>query len=137
MHSKDPKREARDANVGALAALPSVVASEFVDWAPPWFRASSKPQGTGPAAGGSPLSEAERRYLQAVISSPGQTSSVYPPLAGMSARKALEARKHLVELGYIREHVVNTAGRGRPSIVLEPTAQAHEAMSREPEGKRP
>ena len=136
MHSKDPQQEARDADLGALADLPSEVASEFIDWAPPWFRPPTTP-GTGPVKAGSALSEAERRYLQAVISSPGQTSSAYPPLAGMSARKALEARKHLVDLGYIREHVVNTAGRGRPSIVLEPTDQAQEAINREPKGKMP
>ena len=71
MHSKDPKREARDGDLGALANLPSVVASEFVGWVQPGFPASST-QGTGPVAGGSSLSEAESRYLKPLSPPPGK-----------------------------------------------------------------
>ena len=127
MRSEDGKSKAFNDGPGPLGDLPSEIASEFVDWAPPWVKASSA-QGACPASGGSPLNEIERRYLKAVISSPGQTSSAYPPLVGISARKALQIRKHLVDLGFIRQHVVNAVGRGRPSIVLEPTARAQGAL---------
>ena len=127
MHSEDGKRGARDADLGTLADLPSVIASEFVDWSPPWLQAQfAKAANCSP--GRLHLSQADTCYLQAVVSCPGQPSNVYAKLAAINARKALQVRKHLVDLGFIRQHVVNAAGRGRPSIVLEPTAQAQGAL---------
>ena len=127
MHSDLKRGKTPTDGLGPLANLPSVIASEFADWEPEWFRAQSA-KGTAPSSSGSHPSPVEMRYLQAVVSCPGQPSSVYAKLAGISARKALQVRKRLVELGCIREHVVNAAGRGRPSILLEPTAQAQKTL---------
>jgi hypothetical protein len=127
MRPEDGKSKAFNEGPGPLGDLPSEIASEFVDWVPPWLQAQfAKAASSSP--GRSHLSQAETCYLQAVVSCPGQPSSAYAQLAGISARKALQVRKRLVELGCVREHVVNAAGRGRPSILLEPTAQAQKTL---------
>lgn len=74
------------------------------------------------------LSEADLRYLIAVVRNPGQPSSTYPHLAGVGARRAQDIRKRLTDEGYLREHCVSTGSRGRTSIVLEPLARAYEVL---------
>jgi DNA-binding MarR family transcriptional regulator len=46
-------------------------------------------------------------------------SSQYAKLACMSSKTAVRVRRRLVDAGYLREHTVDSAGRGRSSILLE------------------
>jgi len=80
------------------------------------------------------LSHAELRYLQAVMQHAGQSSSAYPKLAGFGQRRGQGIRRRLVELGYLREHRVDTGGRGRASILLELLEPAHRALREASEG---
>jgi hypothetical protein len=74
------------------------------------------------------LSEADLRYLMAVLQNPGQPSSTYPHLANIGTRRAQHIRKRLTDEGYLREHCVSTGPRGRTAIVLEPLARAYEVL---------
>lgn len=118
----DRKYDDIDENLGALGNLPTHIAHEFADWRPDQANDKSPPIHER-KPNSSELSEAEKRYLRAVVDKPGEISSAYSKMARMSTRKALEIRKRLVALGYIGEHELNTAKNGRPSIVLEPTSQ--------------
>ena len=105
-------------SVKALDALPTIPADEFADWEMhPVITVTSKPSANS-------LSEAELRFVQAVVDSPGRKSSDYVELAGIGAQRARSIRRRLVELGYIREHRVAVSPRGRPAIVLEPLEPA-------------
>lgn len=75
------------------------------------------------------LSEAELRYLSAVIENPGRPSSAYAALAGMSPKRAMILRKDLLARGYLRQHVMATGQRGREAFVLEPTDAAREVLA--------
>lgn len=112
----------------ALLALPTEPADGFANWepgaTPSAHRASAESDSTSHTA---QLSDAELRYLRAVIDNPGQPSSAYPKLAGIGPRRAQEIRRRLVEQGYLREHTVNTGRRGRAAIVLEPLEPARTA----------
>ena len=72
------------------------------------------------------LSKASLNYLAVVIENPRKSSSKYPALAGMSAKRAQAIREQMVAAGYLREHHLSTsrAGRGRESIILEPLDKA-------------
>ena len=101
-------------SLGPLASLPTVAADEFRRWTPvPQVRVTS-PQ----------FSDAEVRFVRAVVESPGRPSSHYAKLAGMSGKRAIQVRTRLVELGVLREHLVATSTRGRRAIVLEPLEKA-------------
>jgi len=121
MDADDRKAGDSDDGLGELARLPTHVAHEFVDWRPGRCNEKSPiTQEREPSS--TELSEGEMRYLRVIVNKPGEMSSAYAKMARVSARKAQEMRKRLVGLGYMREHEVNTAGSGRPSIILEPTA---------------
>ncbi len=112
------------ANLGDLLDLPVTAATEFANWnrdvaAPESGEAEADP-GTVTATTALRPSEAEMRYLRAVVENPGKPSSVYPKLAQMGSRRALKIRGRLCELGYLREYEVSTGGRGRNAIVIEP-----------------
>jgi hypothetical protein len=66
------------------------------------------------------LTPEDRRFLAAVVASPGRNSSEYAKLARMSGGAAVACRQRLVAAGYLREHQVATGRRGRHAIVLEP-----------------
>lgn len=117
MYGYDRKRDDIDDDLGVLGSLSTHVAHEFTDWQPD--QSNEKPSDIHENK--QELNDAEKRYLRAVIDKPGEMSSAYSKAARISARKALEIRKRLVGLKYIREHKVSTAGKGRPSIILEPT----------------
>ena len=127
MYGYDRKRDDIDDDLGVLESLPTHAAREFVDWRPD--QANEKPSGIHENR--QELDDAEKRYLRAVIDKPGEMSSAYSKGARISARKALEIRKRLVGLGYIREHKVNTVGKGRPSIILEPMPQGIQKLEEE------
>lgn len=112
-----------------FASLPTEAAVEYADWRPggggtPVTAHSAKPATPG-------LSEAEFDYLRAVVDYPGQPSGAYPKLAGIGTRRAQGIRKRLVELGFVREHRVNTSGRGRAAIVLEPLDAARRIVDQD------
>lgn len=94
--------------------------------------ASCKPQSTArtaePCSG--TLSEAEARFLRAIVNHPALSSSQYPRLAGVSLRRGLRIREDLAARGYIRTHQVNRAGRGRDARVLEITDAGRAALAR-------
>lgn len=111
-------------SVTPLRRLPALFAEEYEGWTPE--RAM-----TIHAAGSSrrdDLSDVELRFLRAVVEHPGQKSSEYARLAAISGKRAIEIRKKLANLGYIREHRVATGGRGRNAIVLEPLEDADEVF---------
>lgn len=132
------KNNKGDNDLGQLANLPTEVATEFVNWEPDWYKKES-PGGPAEDSEYSTLGKAEEKYLRAIIDFPKMASTEYPKIAGMSTRKALKLRKRLTDLGCIREHVVSTANRGRPSIILEPTPQGLQelqAVSKEKDGEK-
>lgn len=97
-----------------LLDLPTVVADGLVNEYPgPLLSVHSSAPVTCP-------SDAELCYLRAVADHPGQPSTTYPRLAGIGPRRAQFARARLLQLGYLREHLVQTSSRGRPAIILEP-----------------
>jgi hypothetical protein len=105
-------------SVRALDALPTVFADEFAHWQPHHVAHLS---GTSAPANSTPtLSDAETRFLKAVVEHPGQPSSRYAKLAGIGGRQTIEIRQRLVQLGFLRVHPVATSSRGRQSIILEP-----------------
>lgn len=120
----DPNR-----GLDELRRLPVEPASEFLNWPQNGGAASVDAPSTSQSPGGTPgLSEADVRYLKAVIDQPGKPSSIYPKIAQIGQRRAQEIRRRLVSLGYLREHTVNTGKRGRAAIVLEPLESAHDAV---------
>jgi DNA-binding MarR family transcriptional regulator len=58
-----------------------------------------------------------------------QASSTYPKLAGISSKTATEVRQQLVSKGFIKEHTVDTGGRGRSSILLEVLPEGIKAIT--------
>ncbi len=120
---QEPNPNAR-AILGDLLDLPVTAATEFANWnrdvaAPESAEAEADP-GTVTASTVLRPSEAEMRYLRAVVENPGKPSSVYPKLAQMGSRRALKIRGSLCDLGYLRQYEVATGGRGRNAIVIEP-----------------
>ena len=134
MHSTNTTGRENRNHLGNLVDLPIVVASEYVDWEPDWFRVASGGE-DHPASTGPRLSHAEERFLKAVVSNPGRRASAYPRLAKVGARKALQMRKRLLDLAYIREHQVNIKRRGRPPTFLEPTGRGCDASGMASETK--
>ncbi len=127
-----------------LGSLPIEPAPEFADWHfdPARRRATATspadsqtdthaaqpnnpPHVNGPTE---TLSDAERRFLRAVIDHPGTVSSGLARLASIGTHQAIAVRKRLIERGLVREHRVNTSNRGRASIVLEPLPAGLAAM---------
>lgn len=118
----------------ALFALPTVPAVEFARWNP------STGRGRPPRSAPSPhsddaLSEAELRYLRAVIERPGRPSSEYSSLARLGRDRCAVIRTRLAELGYVRLHEVATGSKGRHAIVVEPLEPARTVVNEAP-GRR-
>ncbi|MBK8270290.1 MAG: ATP-binding protein [Planctomycetes bacterium] len=113
--------------IDELMALPIVLVGESVDPQSPPDSIDHPLKET--SIGGSHLSDAEIRYLKAVVDHPGQPSNAYTRLAGVGAQRAQTIRKHLVSAGFIREHAVQTRSRGRAAIVLEPLGTAFRTLN--------
>lgn len=75
------------------------------------------------------ISLAEMRLLQAIITHPMRPSTEYAKLAGMSPNTLRKARIALVDRGLIGESKLETAGRGRAAIVLEPLERAQQLVA--------
>jgi len=101
-----------------LDSLPTEFASEFARWEP---YPTVAVQGPGPVS--DPIGDAELRLLGAIVADPGLPSSRYAKLARLQVRRAVAARQTLIDAGLVREHTVQSSARGRPALVLEPTAE--------------
>lgn len=111
-------------DLGTLLSLPTEAASEFVRWSP-YGTVDRACNGAQTDTTPDPtLTDAEVRFLSAVIANPAQPSSAYAKIAGIGTHQAITLRKRLIARGFLKEHRVNMSGRGRASIVLEPTGKA-------------
>jgi hypothetical protein len=119
-------------SVRSLENLPTVPAHEYTNWQPDhltWVESPARTEADDPAvASRADVSDAERRYMRAVVDNPGKPSSSLPKLAHISPKRAQKIRRRLVETGYLREHSVSTGKRGRAAIVLEPLEPALHAV---------
>ena len=129
MHLKNlgntPSAETSD-GLKDLMALPTVIADEFTDWQR--SKSKSSHSSTPEADGVNGLSDADLRYIQAVVNNPGVPSSELPKLARISSKRAQKIRRQFVESGYLRLHRVSTGKRGRAAVVLEPLEPALQAV---------
>lgn len=116
-------QEARE-SIRALDKLPTEFASEFEHWTP-----YESVEVSSQALAGDVLPDAELRLLLAIVAEPGFPSSRYPKIARLQVKRAVTARQSLLEQGFVREHTVQSAKRGRPAIVLEPTAEGRKRAS--------
>lgn len=71
----------------------------------------------------------EYRFCKAVIDYALKPSSDYPKLLRMSTTTALRIRQKLVAKKYIRKRTLDTSGRGRSKILLEPTSEGIAAVN--------
>ncbi len=133
--------------LGTLLSLPTEVASEFVNWSPGGTTTRGAAKADVDSTPDPTLSDAEVRFLKAVIANPAQPSSAYAKLAGIGTHQSIAARTRLVGGGFLKEHKVNMSGGslgtgrgsgrgrgGRGSIILEPTATAMAAVGNQTEG---
>ena len=115
-----------DAGLESLLALPVVPAPRFEGWGLDTTESPVSP----PDKPVSPFEhEREYRYCKAVVQTPFKSCSQYPALAGMSTKTALPIRRKLVARGFIRERIVSSGGRGRSTILLEPTQEGTTAVA--------
>ena len=75
------------------------------------------------------LSPTALRLLRAVVEKPMLRSSEYAKLAGMSPNAAGHVRPVLIEKDLIREHKLESGGRGRAAILLEPLEAAKKLLA--------
>lgn len=100
--------------------LPVVYASEFENWGQAVV--IHTPQNSLFS------SVREYQFCKAVAESPMQPSSSYPKQAGISSKDAKEVRETLIARQFIKEHRLDTGGRGRSSLLLEPLPEGIEAV---------
>ena len=112
----------------AFGDMPLVRAIEFFD-------TGETGAVVGPTASSSFADEREYGFCKAVVDHPLQPSSRYPKLAGVSSKAAVKLRQVLVEKGFIREQIVDSGGRGRSTILLEPLETARAALAEHESGK--
>ncbi len=122
------KNSADAVHLGDLTQLP--VERTSIAHTPPQTGASVSASSPTAQSGSEVLSEADVRYLRTVIEHPALPSSAYPKLVGMGTRRTQQIRCRLVDLGYLREHNVNTGTKGRASIVLEPLKVAFQVVGK-------
>ncbi len=112
----------------ALGDIPLVPAVEFFE--------SGETSAAVAAAASSPFTELrEYRFCQAVVDHPLQPSSRYPKLTGVSSKATVKIRRALVAKGFIREQIVDSGGRGRSTILLEPLEAGRAALTEHESGK--
>ncbi len=129
----------------ALDHLPTSFAEEFREWSPrerikvvnhseqPLASQAAPPERHPQPEAAPPtpsrLSHDERRVLAVVDANPGVKSSVLPKLAQMSPKRFRVLRTRLVREGFLAEVPLQTSPTGRPSIVLELTADGRAALA--------
>ena len=108
--------------------MPLVRAIEF-------FESGETGAAVAPAASSSFTDEREYRFCKAVEDHPLQPSSRYTKLAGISSKTAVKLRQALVAKGFIREQTVDSGGRGRSTILLEPLEAGRAALAEHESGR--
>lgn len=122
LHKVVTDREA-DESLKPLDGLHVEVATEF-------FNKTMMPDAVGQQGCRSDiLSPSELRLVQAVVKNPMRPSGEYPKLARISPNTFQKVRPGLVDKGFIREHRLESGGRGRNTILLEPLEAAIELVS--------
>ena len=74
-------------------------------------------------------STTELKLLKAIVENPMQPSSKYPSLARISPNTFQKFRPILINKGLIREHKLESGGRGRSTVVLEPLELAKKIIA--------
>lgn len=108
--------------MGALAHLPTLASATTLE--DPQVISLEEASSVDGEELSSPLSDAERRYLQAVLEHPSLPSSKYASIARVGQNRAKKIRESLIDKGYLREWQVNATGRGRSALLLEPLEPA-------------
>jgi hypothetical protein len=75
------------------------------------------------------LSPSEFRLLQVIVNHPMLPSSHYVKLARVSPNTLRKLRPLFIEQGFIEEHSLDSAGRGRSTRVWEPLQAAKDIVS--------
>ena len=75
------------------------------------------------------LTDSEFKLLKAIIENPMLPSSSYVKLARISPNTLKKLRPILIEKGFIAEHTVDSANRGRSRRLWEPTDAGKQAIS--------
>ena len=119
--------------LGALAQLPSIPSATMLEDSLTISGEDTEPDDGKPDT---QLSEAELRYLDAVLAHPALPSSKYASLAGVGQSRARKIRQGLIDKGYLREWQVNAKGRGRSSLLLEPLEPALQLSGKNAEPSR-
>ncbi len=112
----------------ALGEIPLVRAIEF-------FESGETSAAVAAAASSSFADEREYRFCKAVLDHPLQPSSRYTKLAGVSSKTAVKIRRALAAKGFIREQIVDSSGRGRSTILLEPLEAGRAALAGHESGR--
>ncbi|MCP4377993.1 MAG: hypothetical protein GY794_17690, partial [bacterium] len=112
--------------------ISTVYASEFHRWGmAPEIGSSSACEAAVTQSGENLFnSPQEYQFCKAVVETPMQASSKYPKLAGIRQKSAKPIRDQLVARKYIRPHVLDSGGKGRSSILLEPLPAGVEAVGK-------
>lgn len=110
-----------------LSDLSYVYASEFDQWGTP---CEINTPSSSVLKSSLFASEQEYYFCKAVVDHPMQSSSAYPKLAKISSKSAKQIREQLVSKGFIKEHKLDTGGRGRSSILLEASPEGNEAIKK-------
>lgn len=74
------------------------------------------------------LTAGELKLVRAVVKHPMRASSEYPKLARISPNTFQKTRPALISRSLIREHKLESGGRGRSTILLEPLPAAIELV---------
>ena len=109
-------------SMGALAHLPTLASPTTLEG--PQVISLEEISSPDVEEQSSPLSDAERRYLEAVLAHPSLPSSRYASIARVGQNRAKRIRETLIDKGYLREWQVNATGRGRSALLLEPLEPA-------------
>lgn len=113
--------------------------TRFRNWKPPRnnkSQVSKKQQTSRPKTEGaakedrtdSGLSEKQIRFLKTCFFNKNKASTKITKLAGIALSTAQKYRKHLVQLGYLKEKRVTTGSGNQESIFLEVTASGIELI---------
>ncbi len=119
----------QEPDLGTLSNIPTIYAPEFDTWgfASEVSTATAKPSMFD--------SEQEFSFCKAIADHPMKASSTYHKLAGISSKTATKVRLQLVAKGFIREHTLDSGGRGRRSILLEVLPEGTKALTEHQEAQ--
>ena len=108
-----------DESLDTLAQF-DVESVEFTDWSPIPCVEVTKIKDRSTAVDQFPFSDSELRLIEAIVVYPMLASSQYTKLAKISPNTLKKLRPGLIEKKFIKEHVMDSAGRGRSKRVWEP-----------------